>query len=159
MSVSWDHTTGCVFPARGTLTVGVVEYRPLAIGDHNLALVQANQSHPHRFLSFFLLCCAPRSMMVFGATAAEATADDVDLGLPPARRMSSSADGPLGNGRRRERAREGGSSSAAAAVAVLEPVVLVLGQFQGVVVLDMGVVMVSLFAVLLLFACLRALGD
>lgn len=78
--------------------------------------------------------------MVFGATPG-ATADDVDLGLPPARRMSSSADGPLGNGRRRGRWREGESSSAAA---VPETVVLVLGNFQGVVVLDMGVVTVSL---------------
>ena len=81
--------------------------------------------------------------MVFGAaTAVGATADEVDLGRPPARRMSSSADGPLRNGHRRGRGREGVSASSSAA-AVPETVVLVLGNFQGVVVLDMGVVMVS----------------
>lgn len=79
--------------------------------------------------------------MVFGATAGATADDDVHLGLPPGRRKSSSADGPpLGNGRRRGRRREGGS-----AAAVPETVVLVLGEFQGVVVLDMGVVTVSLY--------------
>lgn len=72
--------------------------------------------------------------MVFGATA-----DDVDLGLPPARRMSSSADGPLRKGRRRG----GGRDEEAIAGAAPETVVLVLGNFQGVVVLDMGLVAVS----------------
>ncbi|CAN0209441.1 unnamed protein product, partial [Scytosiphon promiscuus] len=56
--------------------------------------------------------------MLFGATTASAE-DAVDLGLPPTRRMSSSADGPLRNGRRRER---GGSMSAAGSVP--EPTVL-----------------------------------
>lgn len=77
-------------------------------------------------------------MMVFGAIAG-ATTDDLDLGLPPARRMSSSADGPLGKGRRRRGGREGGTATAA----MPETVALVLGNFQGVVVLDMGLVTVS----------------
>lgn len=76
-------------------------------------------------------------MMVLGAT--RASADDVDLGLPPARRLlSSSVDGPLGNGRRRG----GEGRDGAAAAAVPETVVLTLGNFQGVVVLDMGLVTV-----------------
>lgn len=80
-------------------------------------------------------------MMVFGATRASAD-DDVGLGhgLPPARRLSSSVDGPLGNGRKRVGV---GSDGAAAAAAVSETVVLVLGNFQGVVVLDMGIVTVG----------------
>lgn len=77
-------------------------------------------------------------MMVFGAT--RASADDVDLGLPPARRLSSSVDGCLGNGRRRGGG--GGRDGATAVAAVPEIVVLVLGNFQGVVVLDMGIVKV-----------------
>lgn len=80
--------------------------------------------------------------MLFGATTASAE-DAVDHGLPPSRRMSSSADGPLRNGGRR---RERGGSMASAAGSIPEPVVLVLGNFQGVVVLDMGLVMVSVVA-------------
>lgn len=72
-------------------------------------------------------------MMVFGgstATAAAAPAHDGDLGRPPTRRMSSSAEGRLGDGRGR-----GGGQ-------VPETAVLVLGNFQGAVVLDLGLVTV-----------------
>lgn len=61
-------------------------------------------------------------MMVFGAS-------DHDT-LPPRRRLSASVEGPIGRGRGR------GTSSPPVAVS------LVLGNFQGAVVIDMGLVKV-----------------
>ena len=77
-------------------------------------------------------------MMVCGETSTFDTGAGSDQHLgPPPRRMSASADGPLGYGRRRER-----SESRNRAKPEPEAVALVLGNFQGVVVIDMGFVMV-----------------
>lgn len=77
--------------------------------------------------------------MVYGETSTFdiGAGGDHRLG-PPSRRMSASADGPLGYGRRRER-----SESRDRAKPEPEDAALVLGNFQGVVVIDMGFVMVS----------------
>lgn len=76
--------------------------------------------------------------MVYGETSTFDTGAGSDQHLgPPARRMSASADGPLGYGRRRERSESGDRAKPEP-----EAAALVLGNFQGVVVIDMGFVMV-----------------
>lgn len=66
--------------------------------------------------------------MMFGAGLDAAEHDRLG---PPSRRLSSSVDGPLRGGRRRASVALPESSAA-----------LVLGNFQGVVLLDMGTVKV-----------------
>lgn len=79
-------------------------------------------------------------MMVYGETSTFDTGAGSDPHLgPPARRMSASADGPLGYGRRRER-----PESRDRAKPEPEAAALVLGNFQGVVVIDMGFVTVRI---------------
>lgn len=77
-------------------------------------------------------------MMVYGESSVFDTGAGSDQLLgPPTRRMSASADGPLGYGRRKDR-----SESRDRAKPEPEAAALVLGNFQGVVVIDMGFVMV-----------------
>lgn len=80
-------------------------------------------------------------MMVFGATAVGATAndDDTPLGSQMPRRLSSSVDGSLGRVPRRGGGKGGGGSTKP----LPEAAALVLGNFQGVVVMDMGLVAVG----------------